>query len=441
MQINRIRFLGLIGIFAITLVGLWLLLIGAAAISNERIKENMEKSAASYGQKEAFAFCDGKKLSGVADNYADSIWLNIAWYMGKENPIEASLNTKYYDGEEMGENAGLYFAVNDDTIEANVIYTRYWHGTAGIIRVLHMFTDVSGIKIMGLCFALFLAVVLIMLLLREKRIALAAGVVLSLCAIEFWKMGLSMEYQPPFILCFIMSILYLVVEKRGNGPLMDLSVICGAMTAFFDFLTTETMVILVPLILVVTIRSMDGRLEDLKKSVKWLTCCILAWVTAYVGTFLVKWTIATIVTGENYFLTAMASVGERISGSVDEAIPGGVIGQSMYAVASNLSVLFGAEQRIDTAMVIAGTLLLAGVVVSVWYLFPKKKRDMTATALLLALGSMVFVRYLILGNQSYLHSFFTYRAFVSVILALCGILAVNCELPKRKKMHRSGKKK
>ena len=104
---------------------------------------------------------------------------------------------------------------------------------------------------------------------------------------------------------------------------MDLSVICGAMTAFFDFLTTETMVILVPLILVVTIRSMDGRLEDLKKSVKWLTCCILAWVTAYVGTFLVKWTIATIVTGENHFLTAMASVGERISGSVDEAIPGG----------------------------------------------------------------------------------------------------------------------
>lgn len=429
MHIKGKRILSYIGVFVITLMTLWLLLIGAAMISNNQIKQNMQKSALSYGQTEAFAFCDGRKLNGIADNYADSIWLNIAWYMGKGNPVKASLDTKYFDGEDGGENIGLFIAVSDENVEANTEYTRYWHGTAGILRFLHLFTDVNGIKTIGVCLIFVLAIILQVLLIRGKKLSLAIVFMLSFCVIETWKIGLCIEYQPAFILCFLMCILCLLLEKKGDHWIIGLSVVSGVMTAFFDFLTTETMVIAVPLILVVLVRSKDGRLENLKKSLAWLISCGIAWVLSYGGTFLVKWTMATAVTGENCFASALHSVEERVAGTAEEIIPGGVIGRSIYAVVSNVSVLFDAEERVDWTLAIIGTMLFVGMILTVLYLFPKKERDKTATVLLMSLGSVVFLRYLVLGNQSYLHSFFTYRALVSVIFAVFGIVVVNCRIP------------
>lgn len=433
MRVKGKRILGYVGVFVITLMTLWLLLIGAAMISNNQVKQNIQKSALAYGQEEAFAFCDGKKLNGVADNYADTIWLNIAWYMGKDEPVSASLDTKYYDGEVLGENTGLYLAVTDEAIEANIEYTRYWHGTAGVIRMLHLFTDVDGMKLLGLCAALLLAVCVVVLLIKDKKMPLAVAFALALCAVEVWKISLSIEYQPSFIICLFMCILYLMAEKKGDHWLVGLSILGGVMTAFFDFLTTETVVLLVPLILVVVVRSLDRRLAAVKESVLWLLQCGMAWLCAYGATFLAKWTLATIVTGENQFVSALHSVEERVAGSVEEAIPGGVIGQCIYAVISNVSVAFGAKARVDWTLAVVGTLLFVGATLSIWYLFPKKERDKTATILLLILGSIVFLRYLVLGNQSYLHSFFTYRALVSTILAAFGILVVNCRLPVKQK--------
>ena len=433
------RILSYIGIFVITLMILWLLLIGAAMISNNQIKQNMQKSALSYGQTEAFAFCDGRKLNGIADNYADSIWLNIAWYMGKGNPVKSSLDTKYFDGEDGGENIGLFIAVADENVEANKEYTRYWHGTAGILRFMHLFTDVNGVKTTGMCLIFVLAIILQVLLIRDKKLSLAIVFMLSFCAVGTWKTGLSIEYQPAFILCFLMCILYLLSEKKGDHWIIGLSVASGVMTAFLDFLTTETMVILVPLILVVLVRSVDGRLENLKKSLMWLISCGIAWVLSYGGTFLVKWAMATVVTGENCFVSALHSVEERVAGSLEEIIPGGVIGQNVHAVVSNISVFFGAEKRVDWTLAIIGTMLFVGMILTVLYLFPKKERDKTATVLLMILGSVVFLRYLILGNQSYLHSFFTYRALVSAILAAFGIVIVNCRLPFAQKNRKNRK--
>ena len=69
--------------FTGTLFLLWLFLILSASIPNAKIQDNMVKSALVYAQEDAFSYCDGDKMNGIADNYADSIWLNVAWFMGK----------------------------------------------------------------------------------------------------------------------------------------------------------------------------------------------------------------------------------------------------------------------------------------------------------------------------------------------------------------------
>lgn len=428
------------GIFIITLLGLWLLLIGAAMIPNERIKENMQVSAYAYGQTEAFAFCDGDKWNGIADNYADAIWLNVAWYMGKDNPVKATMDTKYYNGEEQGVNAGLYLAVTQDSTKANTEYTRYWHGTAGVIRLLHLFTDVKGMKNIGLCCICLLAATVTVLLIKDKKGTLAAGFVLSLCCVEFWKTGLSIEYQPAFFLSLLMCIFYLLLEKKGNTWLTGLSVAGGVSIAFFDFLTTEIMVLLLPLILVVAVRSLEKRLGTFKESMQWILSCGLAWSLSYIMTFLTKWVLASVILGTNQILTAMASVEERVSGPTQE-IMSEEMPLSIYGVLSNLSVFFGAKIRTDVRIAVFGSVMFLGFFFSVYYLFQKKNRDKTAVKYLLLLGSMVFLRYLILGNHSYLHCFFTYRGLMIPALAFFSILAINCELPQRKSSRKRKKQK
>ena len=72
-----------IAVFWVLLGFLWLLLVCAAAIPNGALKKQMEKSALSYKEKEAFSFERGEKWNGISDNYADAILLNVSWNMGR----------------------------------------------------------------------------------------------------------------------------------------------------------------------------------------------------------------------------------------------------------------------------------------------------------------------------------------------------------------------
>lgn len=396
-------------------------------LPNSLIQENMQESAKTYSQAEAFVYSSDRRLNKTTDNYADAIWLNIAWYMGKGNPFTAALDTCYYDGEELGENVGLYKAVTKE-IEPNTDYTRYWHGTAGIIRFLHLFTDVEGMKKIGFGMSLFLAALLMALLIWKGKSSLAVCVCLSLCMVQIWNIRFSMEYQPAFLISLGMCIGYLCVEKKGDTYLNVLSIIGGVLIAFFDFLTTETMVFLMPMILVTAVRSMEGRLADFTAEFWKVVRNGVLWMGAYVGTFVTKWILVSVILGENKVTAAMESVQERIGGDLYETQKLHGIFQRLKAPAANLAVLFGAKQRTDFLSLCLGVVWLLGVSLWVLYFFSGKKKDKTATKILLFLGSMILLRYVVLCNHSYLHAFFTYRGLVSLLLAIFCILVINSDI-------------
>ena len=147
-----------------------------------------------------------------------------------------------------------------------------------------------------------LAATVMILLIRDGKDMVAITFFLSLCMVKIWNVRLSMEYQPAFILGFGFCILYLLYEKKGNQGLLALAVVSGVMTSFFDFLTTETVTILLPLILVITVRTMDGRIGKWKENMIFLVTQGIAWLLSYGMTFPVKWILASVVTGENKFV-------------------------------------------------------------------------------------------------------------------------------------------
>ncbi len=418
------RFAAHVGLFGGILGLLWLLLMLSTLIPNQALKEHMEQSALSYKEKQAFSFERGSRFYGISDNYADAILLNISWNMGKvqenagKNPAAASLDTGYYDGGDLGENAGLYLAVIDDRVEANTDYTRYWHGSAMFVRLLHLITDVNGIKWAGLTVTLLFVAITIGIMIKYRHYDLAGALVLSMAAVEIWNIRLSLEYQPAFLIAFILCPLYLYGERKKERWLTYLSVLGGTLTGFFDFLTTETVALLLPLLLVVAVRGAENRLGDFGKSAKMLLWCGAGWLAAYGGAFLVKWTAASLVTGENKFAAALSSAGERMAGSLGAEGTLDFPLRILAAVGANLTVLFGGEKRVDLPRVVIGIAVSLLILGSVFYLFYRKKGDKTALRLLGMLGAVVFLRYMVLSNHSYLHEFFTYRALICPVFAL-----------------------
>ncbi|MDY4588908.1 MAG: hypothetical protein SPD47_10715, partial [Oscillospiraceae bacterium] len=168
--------------------------------------------------------------------------------------------------------------------------------------------------------------------------------------------------------------------------------------------------------------------------------CGAAWFLSYAGAYIVKWSAASIVTGENKFAAALSSVEERLVGEAEELDP---VAQFFLAPLANISTLFGGYERVSWGNIAAGLIISAVVFGAVFYLFRcREKFDRSFTLIMLILGALPIARFFLLNNHSYLHEFFTYRALASTILALFAMLWYSLEFrPKKKNSAAKGGKK
>ena len=428
MKIKK-RHIVYIAVFAALLLLLYLLLVFTAAIPNSIIKKNMRKSATYFATADHYAFSEDGLFRNITDNHADRMWVNIGWNMGHGSPFLSALDTDYYTSPDHGPELSLFLSVALGE-DANTDYTRYWHGTAGLIRLLHLFTDIQGVKFVGmLCLVLLLGRTLLALA-RAGHWDLGLCLLPSLLLVQFWNLRLSVEYQPCFLICFALCPAFLWAEKQGNFCLNLLAIVSGTLTAFFDFLTTETVTILIPLILVIAIRSRECRLGSPQKTFRMLLRCGACWALAYLGTFVTKWSIVSLVTSENHFLKAMTSVGRRMGGAVTEGSTNKMPGMLM-AIGSNLSVFFEGTSRTEYRMAVSKLLILVGLIFVIYYMYRVRQKLRPGTLFILMLGSIVLMRFGLLANHSYLHSFFTYRALASTIMAVLVAMLINLQ-PKEK---------
>ena len=296
--------------------------------------------------------------------------------------------------------------------------------------MLHLFADIHGIKTLGMVCLILLLSRTLWVLYRSGHWDIGLCLLVSLLLVQVWNLRLSVEYQPCFLICFGLCPAFLRLEKRGDFYLNLLAIVSGTLTAFFDFLTTETITILLPLILVVAIRSRECRLESPQRVLGMLLRCGICWTLAYLGTFALKWVAVSLATGENHFLAAFDSVGQRVNGAVTEAnthiMPG-----MLTAIISNLSVLFEGTSRTEYRTVISNLVIIAILSFAVYRMYQVRQKLRPGTVFILMLGSIVLLRYSILANHSYLHSFFTYRALASTILAVLTAMLINLQ-PRKK---------
>ena len=380
----------------------------SAGIKTENIQKNMEESADYLCEDIVFPYMESEDVKpSCIDRYADSILLNIAYNFEPDNRIKSVMESSYYYTRYQNENRNLRDAVYKGEAK-NQQYLRYWHGSAGIMRVLHTFMNIKQIYIWhGILFIVLFAA-LVFLLVRTHCTVYAVLLGLSLVAVSIWYVPFSLEYTWSFLCMFIFSIAAVIIVLRGKDKYLGyLFMLSGMVTIFLDFLTTETVSLMIPLLLTIIIRRKRAEKPDILYAVK----AAILWGIGYVGMWAMKWITASIVLGENVMPMVTGHIEERMAGDLGDM---SLLPYLWLALKRNVTCLFPLDYGL-TGAIIAGVLFV--IILYFSYVYHKKKIDWKYIIFFLVLGLVPYLRILVMRNHSTLHYFFVHRALCISVFA------------------------
>ncbi len=399
------------------------LLVLSALIPRAAIQKNMERSAKELCRhKGTYNMVRGLHASKMDPN-ADAIWLSIAYGYDSKKPLSSVLWSKYRYEENEGPNVKLLEQVRDHR-GGNREYLRYWHGGNVLVRLLHLVTDIRGIyRFNGFLMIALLLATGIRLWKSEQR-TLAIGWVGSLAAAGIWFVPFCLEYT--WVILWTMWITYLVAGKSLAGKWENLDILFlldGMVTVYLDFFTTESLSLLLPLLLAMGIHrklSGDWRRSDQVNTLRY----VVLWLVGYVGMWISKWILAAMVLQIDPLPYVRGHAAQWLGNEVYGKRPFSLLALIYQAVAGNLSCLF------PLCIKGAGLALALGIAIAYAYLMFVYRQDSRKSGLIssyLLLAMIPFVRILVLHSHGFQHYFFTYRAFGGSVLALYLILMEETE--------------
>lgn len=173
----------LLACFAGTAALLLVLLVLSALIPKETVAPQMRASAEYLEKDEYYAMhLEGVESTRI-DRYADMILLNIAWHFDGEDPLRSVLEARYLMRPDKSEREDMADAILQD-LPANQQYLRYWHGSAGILRLLLSVLSLRQVYFFHGIVLAVLAASLLLRLLRKRMFVAAVGITVGLVGIN-----------------------------------------------------------------------------------------------------------------------------------------------------------------------------------------------------------------------------------------------------------------
>lgn len=426
---NKVKLWKMVLVF----IGVYILLCGSLILTSfiprSAIQSKMEESAEYLCNRNMFQNVMTGIPASRLHGYADSILLNIAYNYDSAQPVK-SVMLSCYDGEDgVYNNENLSIAVLGDkspywedgayNYKTKQQYLRYWHGSNVLVRSLHLFMNIRQMYVMNAVLIAVLVGVLIYMLVKRKYYAPAIGIVVSLVAVSVWFVPLNLEYTWMFLVMPVVSIIAIKLTDKDNyDGMLYLFLISGMVSIFLDFLTTETMTILMPLLLVIWIYTKRYKDYETKTMAKYTVKAMFAWGIGYVGMWVMKWVTASVVLSENVMKYIGGHIAERSIGygSYDG---NSFLQNAFYGLKFNIGCLFPWGYGTVGRMVMFA---LVFTYIYIAYVYKKKNTDWRLIRLYATIGSVVFVRYIVMSEHSCGHFFFTYRALSSVVLVAVLVL-------------------
>lgn len=396
-------------VFIMTLIILFFGLALTAKIPKTKIEENLKKSASYLEKNSGFKRVQPGREYTYLHLYADSVILNIINCIDTNKPIESIMWANYYEIIKMDINNDFIEVVQENK-EPNQQYIRYWHGSMLILRPLLVFLSLEQIyKVNYISITVLALILLIIIWKRSKKLAIAY--LLSMIMIAFPIVGMCLEYVWTFYIMLISSIIAINIKKEKN--LYKLFLVTGMITCFLDFLTTEIITLFVPLILILGIKKEKNEIINFKDAVKvFFKSCVL-WFIGYAGMWISKWILASLILNINAIDYVKDQALLRMNG-----LQGLNSAKEMYigAITNNWHTLYPINivKKTSELWWMLGGLVTFFILIIDW----KKIKNNKESLIMLIIAVMPYLRYLILANHSYRHSFFTFRSQMISIMAL-----------------------
>ena len=405
-----------------------LLLFLTGLIPQSAIADSCRESAAYFKEHELFPYLIDGQFNTMPDGYGDCVVINIMYHISEEELLPSLLKAYYYNPEMESVEVSLWDSLQEEK-EPNVGYFRYWHGEMVLLRPLFLFTGIEGARYILGGILLVLTLSTAVLLWRQRARALAVCYLLGNLIVQFWVCFFCVGYITTFLMMNIVAVISICLFRHRKDTeslyhnVYILSAASGIYTCFFDFLTTETLTVTIPLLILLVLRYEAGELENFGKEFKRIVCCGILWGISYVAMFLFKWLLAAGILGWQAFYSAMQSAGERIGGQVHLGNTSldpiaSATQRFMGALVWNQGALFPFRNHMSLTAALACFFGFVFVCFSFVYVLHWKNFSRKMISLCLLLGLVPYLRYIVLENHSYMHYFFTYRAQLVTVTAL-----------------------
>ena len=402
------------------------LLYLSACIPKEAFRENLLESARYLEENEdEFYFTKEGNRRTVIDNYADTILYNIMYSIDDENRMTSLLISPFYSdkaNQEYQMISILRERIEEDK-SIDTVYDRYWHGMQMILRPLFTFLNIRQIRVFMITVLLLLLGILTVCLWKKQQRAMAGSMLAGAVFISYPMVGMCMEYVSTFLIMLMISLLCLKYYKEKT-MIIHFMLISGMCCGFFDFLTTETVTIVIPLAIVLCLRQQEDGLRSFCKEARFVVTCGLVWGIGYLGIMAIKWILASIVLNSNRILEAVSMMLYRQGGDVIMSKESN-LSQPLEALAGNIRLLAGFPFNMKSETTLMITVIMIGCLVCFVYLYRKTGEECVLPAMLALLACVPVARIMILNSHSYQHSFFTYRAlFASICCVVTAVVKI-----------------
>lgn len=392
------KILKIIGTYVITYMILIVIFIAGLSfvslIPRERIRENVKKSLEQF-EKENLAQEVGIIKKTILDDYTDALMMNISYSIDTSEPIQSAMadNFKYRieSGTVVGPVVNLRESIENDNIKYYG-YSRYWHGYLIYLRPLLVIFDYNFLRAIFTIILDLLAIRLIYLLYKKQGKAIALILFISLFIVSYHYCGLSLTYFPVLCISMVTSI-YIVKKEKLNYITFF---IVGALTSFFDLLTTPLLTFGIPLLIYLIIKGKELTFKE-------MLILAINWGLGYGVIWVSKWILASIILNKDIIADATKAITKR-SGAYAN-------GEKVTLLKTFIRNIMGIQYEISFIILLTITSL---IIRRVENLEISKKEVLQY----LMIAFLPILWYGLTKNHSCIHPKFTYRNMFLTIFSL-----------------------
>lgn len=406
-----IRYLAL---FLIMLLIFSLGMIISYCLPNNRIRNHIKESKDYILAKDNDPIFKDYIKNDKLDCFTDLLILNTSFNKGKtedESVIIRAVENSRYSEVNGNQYVSIEEIMNDDTIYNNQEYSRYWHGIQTILRPLLLFFNFEEIIFLLIIIMNILLVIAAIYINKNLSILHAIAFVFSMIAVGFFIVPISLQYIGVFAitLCSII-IINILFQKNLEKYLPYLFFIIGGFTVFLDLLTVPALTLGISLIIMILLKNKKENNLNIIKTIFEVIKLSILWCISYIGIFVSKWVIASIVLKRDAITVAINNILFRVNGSEEYPIT------RFGAISENFDFLIN-------NVLIALTIISVLVCLICMIRYKKKIKDMKIIIVYTMISLYPYVWYFVFAGHSTIHAWFTFRLQAITIFAiLCALI-------------------